>query len=81
MVAWRLKGYPRCEGDVFLDRDEENRWYEQCLQCGCFNELKDIAKTKEQLIGELGQMRQRVAALETIEDESKGEEASYENST
>ncbi len=43
MGVWKLKGCPRCGGDVFLDRDEENRWYEQCLQCGYFNELKDLA--------------------------------------
>ncbi len=70
MVAWKLKGCPRCGGDVFLDRDEENRWYEQCLQCGCFNELKDIAKTKEQLIGELGRMCQRITKLEAAEAET-----------
>ncbi len=29
MATWRLKGCPRCGGDVILDRDES-----QCLQCG-----------------------------------------------
>ena len=48
MGVWKLKGCPRCRGDVFLGRDEENRWYEQCLQCGYFNELKDIAAFHEQ---------------------------------
>ena len=29
MATWRLKGCPRCGGDVIVDRDES-----QCLQCG-----------------------------------------------
>ncbi len=29
MATWRLKGCPKCGGDVILDRDES-----QCLQCG-----------------------------------------------
>ena len=31
---WKFKKCPRCMGDVFLDRDFEGGWYEQCLQCG-----------------------------------------------
>lgn len=32
---WKLKACPRCEGDVFIDKDKEHdTWYEQCLQCG-----------------------------------------------
>jgi len=45
---WKFKSCPRCGGDVFIDSDEEHRWYEQCLQCGFFHELKDIAKFSEQ---------------------------------
>lgn len=48
MGVWRLKGCPRCRGDVFLDRDEEHRWYQQCLQCGYFNEMQDLAGFHEQ---------------------------------
>ncbi len=29
MATWRLKGCPRCGGDVIVDRGES-----QCLQCG-----------------------------------------------
>ena len=28
-----LKGCPRCEGDIYADRDEYGE-YRQCLQCG-----------------------------------------------
>jgi hypothetical protein len=30
---WRLKGCPKCKGDLFLDRDIEGS-FEHCLQCG-----------------------------------------------
>ena len=32
MVDWKLKGCPRCGGDLFIDSDIEG-WFEQCLQC------------------------------------------------
>ena len=51
MAIWKFKGCPRCEGDVFLDRDMES-WYEQCLQCSYRHELKSIAEFKEQLAQE-----------------------------
>ena len=47
MGIWKLKGCPRCGGDIFLERDED-RWYEQCLQCSYVHELKDIAEFYEQ---------------------------------
>ena len=31
--TWRLKGCPRCRGDVHIARDMDG-WYQQCLQCG-----------------------------------------------
>ncbi len=49
MGIWRLKSCPRCRGDIFIELDAEKRWYEQCLQCGYSNELKDIAEFREQL--------------------------------
>lgn len=33
MTRWKLKGCPRCGGDVFLDVEEEG-WFGHCLQCG-----------------------------------------------
>ncbi len=41
MVMWKFRRCPRCNGDVFLDRDEYN-WYEHCIQCGHARDLKSI---------------------------------------
>ena len=30
---WRFKSCPKCNGDIFVDRDYEGGWYEACLQC------------------------------------------------
>ena len=46
MAVWKLKGCPRCGGDVYLDSDL-NGWYEQCLQCSQRHELKDIRQFQE----------------------------------
>jgi len=47
MKVWKLKSCPRCGGDIFLDMDEEHRWYEMCLQCSYLNELKKIDNLAE----------------------------------
>ena len=47
---WKLKGCPRCGGDVFLDRDLSN-WSEQCIQCGYMHELKSIDKPDKVPVG------------------------------
>ena len=44
---FRLKGCPRCEGDILLDRDEYG-WYEHCLQCGYQRDLQDIVEVQQQ---------------------------------
>jgi ribosomal protein S27AE len=46
MVRWRLKGCPRCGGDVFIEKDLDN-WYEQCLQCSYRVELKTLGGFEE----------------------------------
>ena len=43
---WKLKGCPRCGGDVFIDRDLQD-WYEQCLQCGYRSELESIVEVQQ----------------------------------
>ena len=35
----RLKGCPRCNGDIFQSRDHHG-WYEHCLQCGYLRDLE-----------------------------------------
>ncbi|MFH0941687.1 MAG: hypothetical protein V1823_01505 [Chloroflexota bacterium] len=38
----RLKGCPKCRGDVRIDRDEYG-WFEQCIQCGHTHDPEAIA--------------------------------------
>ena len=33
MTYWKLKGCPRCTGDLFIEQ-EKNDWDEACLACG-----------------------------------------------
>jgi DNA-directed RNA polymerase subunit RPC12/RpoP len=42
---WRLKGCPRCKGDILVDRDQHG-WYEWCLQCGYRHDLIHIIKVR-----------------------------------
>lgn len=46
-MQWKLKGCPRCGGDIFLDTDSDY-WYELCLQCAYRRELKDISEFGKQ---------------------------------
>ena len=32
ITRWKLKGCPRCRGDIYIDNEGEN-----CLQCGYLN--------------------------------------------
>ena len=34
MKLCKFKGCPRCKGDLLVDRDYWQVWYEYCLQCG-----------------------------------------------
>jgi hypothetical protein len=42
---WRLKGCPKCKGDIFLEKDIDG-WYERCLQCGYNQDLETIVEVK-----------------------------------
>jgi hypothetical protein len=33
MAVWKLKSCPRCNGDLFVQREVEE-WFECCLLCG-----------------------------------------------
>lgn len=46
-MMWKFKSCPRCQGDMFIAKDTDG-WYEQCLQCSCRHELKELAEFKEQ---------------------------------
>ncbi len=40
MTKWKLKGCPRCSGDIHVLNDVAG-WYEDCLQCGYQRYLPD----------------------------------------
>lgn len=42
MARWKLKGCPRCKGDLLVERVQGN-WDEYCLQCGYRRDLKVIS--------------------------------------
>jgi hypothetical protein len=41
MAIWKLKSCPRCNGDVFVQRETEG-WYEGCLLCGYEREVSNL---------------------------------------
>jgi hypothetical protein len=42
MAIWKLKGCPRCKGDLLVERAGD-KWDEYCLQCGYRRDLKVVA--------------------------------------
>jgi hypothetical protein len=42
MAKWKLKGCPRCKGDLLVERAGD-KWDEYCLQCGYRRDLKIIS--------------------------------------
>jgi len=40
MIRWKLKGCPRCSGDLNIIHDALG-YYEDCLQCGYHHYYKD----------------------------------------
>jgi DNA-directed RNA polymerase subunit M/transcription elongation factor TFIIS len=46
MSIWKIKGCPRCSGDLFL-QSEWGIWTEHCLQCGYEKELSLSARELE----------------------------------
>ncbi len=47
MVKWKYRSCPRCDGDIFIDRDLHG-WFEQCLQCGYVRNLGNTIKLGQQ---------------------------------
>ena len=43
MSNWKLKGCPRCNGDLLADKGEYGT-YENCLQCGYTHYFENVAK-------------------------------------
>ena len=46
-MLWKLKGCPRCGGDMYLESDYYSG-YGKCLQCGYVQELRSEAEFKRQ---------------------------------
>lgn len=44
IMQWKLKGCPRCAGDVFIMLETEG-WYEECLACGYRKDISDLVTT------------------------------------
>jgi len=49
-MMWKLKGCPKCGGDVFLEKDPSG-WYERCLQCGYNRDMVVVFEAKQQPAG------------------------------
>ena len=47
----KLKGCPKCGGDVQLDNDHYG-WYEQCIQCGFMRDVPNIIEVKSKMVEE-----------------------------
>ncbi|MFC1912646.1 hypothetical protein ACFLX7_00375 [Chloroflexota bacterium] len=45
MGMWKLKGCPRCGGDLLIEKDLEYGWHEACIQCSFSSELKEPVKS------------------------------------
>ncbi|GAF84427.1 unnamed protein product [marine sediment metagenome] len=46
-VRLRLKGCPRCRGDLVVELDQWG-WYEACIQCGYLHDLQSVVEVKQQ---------------------------------
>ncbi len=44
---WKLKGCPRCGGDLLIEKDLFYGWYEKCIQCSFSRDLKEAVKSEE----------------------------------
>ena len=63
MAWWKFKSCPRCDGDMFIDKDLYYSWYEQCIQCGYSGDLRSTVKLgQQQAYSEKGEER-RVTTL------------------
>jgi len=62
MVSWKLKGCPRCDGDMFIDRDLYG-WIEQCIQCGYARDLRSTVNLGQQQTWSEKEKERRVTIL------------------
>ena len=62
IAKWKLKSCPRCNGDMFFDRDLYN-WIEQCIQCGYARDLRSTVNLGQQQAGSGEEKEKRVTVL------------------
>ena len=62
MAWWNFKSCPRCDGDMFIDRDLYG-WYEQCIQCGYNGDLRNTVKLGQQQAYSEKEEERRVTTL------------------
>ena len=48
MAMWKLKGCPRCGGDLLIEKELLCGWYEKCIQCSFSRDLPELAQFQEQ---------------------------------
>ena len=48
---WRLRGCPRCKGDLFVEQDVYG-WHEECLHCSYLRDLDLIEAGMPEVIRE-----------------------------
>jgi len=76
-MGWKLKGCPRCEGDIQVYRDTDECWYEVCLQCGYRAEIPIIAEKKKPIwkdIQQVEEMDSRLYDKTDLEPETEGKQ-------
>jgi len=56
MAVWKLKSCPRCNGDLFIQRETDG-WYEECLLCGYQHDVSNsVAASSASQISIKGQL-------------------------
>ena len=51
MAVWKLKSCPRCNGDLFIQREQDGG-YEECLLCGYQRDVSNLVT-----VNTLGQVK------------------------
>jgi hypothetical protein len=55
----RVKICPRCQGRIFLERDQYG-WYMLCLQCGYLRDIHSLSEIQEQLTPEVAERKEEL---------------------
>ena len=66
MAVWKLKSCPRCNGDLFIQRETDG-WYEECLLCGYQRDVSNVvAATAINQIKIQGQLKSQQKAYTNV---------------